>query len=360
MIFSALQGGWHQLRRLILDFERAFSLIHHQGEMGRDVSQCEISRSAIRSALEALEYLSALEAPHGHKISGSLRCSLARRLDGQDIQLEIYTRLALWERLWITLSTIHRDTDDESVEERCARACISMSEAIARISEQLRSDPRWSPATVYERRGDLEAEVAIVNLINQHPLFDGFSAELAPLDADILHGLDLSVRRAAPRARGWLQLSLSAEEELNRTKLRRLKRSAAVGLLSPWTLAALCMKSHVSAHQSHPEGSSLGASAHAFGVESPQLLALDLNLDFNASQRHNARLIARPLEELFATLGDSSGSRVTREYTALIKLIRLYLEQILGRRAARKYRLQRGLPESPLATLQAMTETLRS
>ena len=330
--------------------------------MGRDVSQCEITRSSIRATLKALDHLSALEAPYGHAISESLRCSLARRLEGQDIQLEIYTRLALWERLWITLSLIHRDTEDEGVEERCAQACVSMSEAVARISEQLRSDPQWSPAVVYERRGDLEAEVAIVNLINQHQLFDVFSAELAPLDADILHGLDLSVRRVTPRARGWLQLSLSAEEELNRKKLRRLKRSAAVGLLSPWTLAGLCMKphvkSHVSAQQSHPD-SSQGAT-HELEVEPPQQLAIDLNLDLNASQRHNARLIARPLEELLATQRGTSGSRATREHTAIIKLIRLYLEQVLGRRATRKYRLQRGLPESPLATLKAMTEMLRS
>lgn len=324
MIFSELEPSWDLIRREVLNFERALALISPQLQAKeRSVigSLDVITRSALEDSLRSLSRLKETSATYGDAVVMSLERSLARRLLGWDIQVSLYTRLALWERLWIALSTPSRPLAvDQGPHYR------AMGSEIARVAAALKSDPLWSPVHVYQRRLDFQAERAIAQIMNHSSGFEGISAECAPLDADLLHGLDLSVKREHPKARAWIQVSLSAERELNQSKLKRLKRSAAVALLSPWTLAGVLIS-----------------------IEPSRSVALcsALKLNPSASQESTARKISQILKaltlhvELNADPPDDSARR------AIITLMRSLIERSLGRKASRKYLIQRGAPEAP-------------
>ena len=97
-----------------------------------------------------------------------------------------------------------------------------------------------------ERRADFYAEASIADQISR---ISDLEVKLAPLEADLLKGLDLSVKRRAPRARSWVQLSLSGEEASHTKKRAQMKRSAANCLLSPWTLATLIEEGEGMSHR---------------------------------------------------------------------------------------------------------------
>ena len=236
MTLVELEAPWSSLRRHVNRFEHALAQLPEDlKDHGSLQTQLDVlTRSVLDQAIDALVQLRGLVPTAYDQLNISLSGTLSRRLDASEVKLDVYTRLALWERLWLNLQ---RDRIESFSENQCWARCVTLSSAIARIGWQLKSDPLWSPAHVYEQRHTFYAEEAIAQLINSRRDELCLTVDVAPLDADILHGLDLSIKRSQPKARGWIQFSLSAEGDLNLKKLSKVRRSAAIALLSPWTLA---------------------------------------------------------------------------------------------------------------------------
>ena len=325
-----LEEPWLYIRAQVTLFEHALALI----PSGATASLADIQRSSdsiVRSALrQALVAITDLERaiPSAHR--AFILCligALCRRVDASEVKLDVYTRLALWERVWISLT--QSSTASLSSDERWAR-CVEMSSAISRIGWHLRQDPLWSPAHVLAQRDAFEAEEILVELIN-HQTESTLTATIAPLDTDILHGLDFSVCRAEPAARGWIQFSTSAEESLNRQKLKKLKRSAAVTLLSPWTLAR-----HLRALS--PERRD--RFWDEVGEEEPH--------QHIAQSRAIARILTNLCHHVNGNMRRPQARPLRPKDRAFLALITHFLGAHLGRRAARSHRPRRGWP--PLAT----------
>jgi hypothetical protein len=71
-----------------------------------------------------------------------------------------------------------------------------------------------------------------------HRALPKLSCRAAPLSLDVLGGADLSIRRPRPQAaRGWLQVSLSAELKRGDAKERARRSAGCFWCLSPYTLA---------------------------------------------------------------------------------------------------------------------------
>ena len=70
--------------------------------------------------------------------------------------------------------------------------------------------------------------------------------DFAPLERDILGGGDLSIRfkKDQKMYKGWLQVSLSAEQDLNDVKKKSAQKKGCFWVLSPWTLAQRCSPQH--------------------------------------------------------------------------------------------------------------------
>ena len=235
----------------------------------------------------------------------------------------VETRLAIWERVIAQVSdelTLFRS--DEQVREGKGHLLhisrlfwshsLNKAEEVYSIVSSLRTDPHWRSSHVRARKSDYRAERQLVELINTSHQVNGIIASLAPLEADLLHGLDISVRRKSPRASAWLQFSLSAENKLNQHKLIQLKKSAAVALLSPWTL-----------HEFLMQREDVQESSRLFSHDRP----------------HTAIARARSIgETLLLLLQGSYSSELEPACRELEVLIAQFISSVLGKPASRRYR----------------------
>jgi hypothetical protein len=245
-------------------------------------------------------------------------------MDATDVKVDVYTRLALWERLWLSLA---REQMSQLSVNACWDQCVDYSVAISHIGWRLKNDLHWSPAHVQSQRDSFGAEEAIVALINHSSALTSLSATVAPLDADVLHGLDLSLKRSKPPARAWIQFSLSAEEGLNTKKLRQLKRSAAVALLSPWTLSRY-----------------LRARTQAQQALVWRALAITPPRDLRAQSRAIAKALELLSDHINADRHYLDTALLSHAHQALSDLIICFLQEHIGRKAARSYRPHKKLP----------------
>ena len=326
-----LHDPWIELRRCVLRFEHALALIP-SGLISPDMPVSRLLSedadpviySAVRQICDAIVQMREMIPSRHQRLVSSLMGTLCRRMDATELRIDVYTRLALWERLWLSL--VREQTSQLSVN-ACWNRCVDYSVAISHIGWRLKNDLYWSPAHVQSQRDSFGAEEAIVALINQSSVLTSLSATVAPLDADVLHGLDLSLKRSKPPARAWIQFSLSAEEGLNTKKLRQLKRSAAVALLSPWTLAR-----------------DLRDRTQAQQAQVWRALATTPPRDLQAQ----SRVIAQALELLFDHINADRHhvdiAPLSHAHQALSDLIISFLQEHIGRKAARSYRPHKKLP----------------
>lgn len=254
------------------------------------------------------------------------------RLNGLSPRISAQTRLSLWHRLWISYEW--RWGVDQHLERAIDLDCLlsinAHLESINLICAKFRSDPLWNPRHVHERRSDFFAEESIAMLVSER---SELQVTTAPLEADILEGLDLSVRSQRPKARGWLQVSMSGEEKVHRVKNRKLNRSAAISLLSPWTISELI---HERARARDPVWKLLG---------------------INPSPSWSHENYAREIAQLFRSLLGVSRLELStlntdqqRVQSMLLELCETVIKQNLGQRAKKPYRKpkQEGLYELPL------------
>ena len=99
------------------------------------------------------------------------------------------------------------------------------------------------------------------------------SCRAAPLSLDVLGGADLSIRRPRPQAaRGWLQVSLSAELKRGDAKERARRSAGCFWCLSPYTLALDLSPDHsVWRHAAHTPSTIQG---RAYAVRAWMMTAL--------------------------------------------------------------------------------------
>ena len=324
-----LDNPWAQLRRHIFNFEHALALIPSEQNLRGSLPLLKahsdpVVCSALDQLIRSVAQVDVLVPQKHHQLVSSLIRMLCRRLDAIEVRLDVYTRLALWERLWLTL---HREQMSHQSMTWCWQHCVDVSFAIAHIGKALKKDPLWSPAYVRQQRDSFDAEEAMVALINHRSSETHFTASRAPLDADILHGIDLSIKCTNPSARAWVQFSLSAEQEINSQKLRRLKQSPATIFLSPWTLARY-LGDQTQKQQDH--------FWDAFEVNSPRTLKVQ------------SRLIALALASVCKRINTTPMSLQTAllqiPERELDHLVICFLRDHIGRRSHRPYRPHKSLP----------------
>lgn len=165
---------------------------------------------------------------------------VAETLLGRRSIVGMPTRLTMWEHTLLRSRPSIKLASSE-----IGRAYSRLGHELFWMITQLRSDPLWNTSTFRKHAQDFQSELWFVELINEHPELEGYQSQIAPLEGDLLYGVDLSIQRSSPRGRAWIQLTLSAEEDIHQKKRKRLSRSAASGLLSPYTLQQ-CADQHLS------------------------------------------------------------------------------------------------------------------
>ncbi len=264
--------------------------------------------------------------------------------------LSLSTRLGMWSRLWISLSWRYGQEEwkKRPLDQSIAKSVRDHVRSLNIIAVNLRSDPYWSTADLYKQRGDFFAEESLAYLLSQR---SSFSVSLAPLEADVLQGLDLSVKRKSPKAKGWIQLSLSGEGDVHLKKIERLKRSAACCVLSPWSLCEYLRTPELS-----PAERLLRDSLWT---------KLNINYSTSWSLQTEARALGQAMKTLLGvslnTILSSQGeSQEVRE--TLAEISALYLHSQLGVRARRTYRRAsqvRALTAPPLTLINYLTDQPR-
>jgi hypothetical protein len=246
-------------------------------------------------------------------------------LSNQATSLAIQTRLSLWERLWISIKWRHgQDTfERHRLTQEDQQKCLDFIRSLTQVSLSLKTDPGWGVRHVHDQKESFFAEESLCYVLNR---FDpNLRLNLAPLVADVLYGVDLSARRKNPRAKGWLQVTLSGEKELNLKKLNRLRSSAAVAIVSPWTLSEFLLS-----------------------APAPLLFKTlkDLGHEHPIRPNHNfegmARFISQEMRRLFGvTKQQIDQVSSTSKYNAIMSLISLFIHAKLGQKARRSYKVSK-------------------
>ena len=265
------------------------------------------------------------------------------RLSGQVPLYSDATRSALWQRLWLS-SQWHWGAEAWAVrplEKKDLNQVRAHLKSMNQICVHFKSDPLWNPQQVIKRRADFFAEASIADQISR---LSDLEVKLAPLEADILKGLDLSVKRRAPRARSWVQLSLSGEEASHLKKQTQMKRSAANCLLSPWTLATLIEEGEGMSHRIWP------------------LLGLSPSISW--TRQTTARELAYHLRRLFGVVRSDLSIDNTTAMRARTEVCSLFIELIernLGKPAARSFKMDKrvSLTAPPRGFIDALLESER-
>ena len=141
----------------------------------------------------------------------------------------------------------------------------------------------------------------------------------------MIAGLDLSVRRKKPRASAWVQVSLSGEESTHLKKTAQLKRSAALSLLSPWTLAEVIEESD--------------------GINHRLWTHLGVSPSISWKRETTARNLAKHLRLLLGVSLEELNRQSPTAVDARRELITLCIHLLthrLGQRAPRSYKPQQG------------------
>lgn len=242
-------------------------------------------------------------------------------LSNQATPLAIQTRLSLWERLWISIKWRHGQNTFERhrLTQEDQKKCLDFIRSLSQISISLKTDPSWSVRHVHDQKESFFAEESLCYVLNR---FDpNLRLNLAPLVADVLYGVDLSARRKDPRAKGWLQFTLSGEQELNLKKLHRLRSSAAVAIVSPWTLSEFLLNAPT-----------------PLLVQTLKALGHDQPMRPNHNFERIARFISQEMRRLFGVTKQQVDRPInTSKYDALAYLISRLINAKLGQKARRSY-----------------------
>ena len=255
-----------------------------------------------------------------------LRCQLSLKLEGKGTRLSVYSRLSVWERLWTAWRWQYGfdSLEYHRLSLRDLKDCLGTCRALTAMTWYMKSDPLWSPTKIRQAQSDFFSEASLCYALNQFSSHLSFG--LAPLEADILAALDISVKRAKPnRAKAWFQFSLSAEKSLNNKKLSRLNKSAAIALISPYTLTLFLKES-------------------SDNIELRKIydqLKLGPKEPAHIMPETYARELAKLMKKLFAV----SSSRVSQycldglsSLAVMCQLIEMYVEHYLGQKSRIKYR----------------------
>ena len=255
-----------------------------------------------------------------------LGCQLSLQLEGKGTRLSVYTRLSVWERLW----TVWRwqygfdSLEHHRLNLNDLKNCLGTCRALVAMTWYMKSDPFWSPMKICQAQSDFFSEASLCYALNRFSRHLDFV--VAPLEADILAALDISVKRAKPnKAKAWFQFSLSAEKSLNTKKLSRLKKSAAIALISPYTLALFLKErsNDMVLRKIHDQ--------LRLGPMEPRSIITDTY----------ARELAKLMKKLFAvSLSKASQYDLdsSSSLAAMCRLIEVYVEQYLGQKSRFKYR----------------------
>ena len=90
-------------------------------------------------------------------------------------------------------------------------------------------------------------EMLLFTLLNSPWKPHKLDVDLAPWERDLLGGGDLSIRLKSKTKRslkGWLQVSLSAEQSIHNRKQATALKKGCFWVLSPWSLAQSCPPNH--------------------------------------------------------------------------------------------------------------------
>ena len=217
----------------------------------------------------------------------------------------------------------------DSLENHCLdiqdlKAFLSTCQAITSLTIYMKADPLWSPADIRRIKGDFFAEESLCYLLNQGRKNLHFS--LAPLQVDILSAIDFSVKRSKPnRARASFQLSLSAESSLNQQKLLRQKKSAAIAVISPYTLTKFLVE-----FSNRKEVIKI-----YFGLGINEVGPININMGQYA--RDLAQMMRRCLAVTRIKL-EIDDFQNDSQLVSICELIELFVEHHLGKKASRKYK----------------------
>ena len=255
-----------------------------------------------------------------------LRRQISLRLEGIGLQLSVHSRLSVWERFWTSLRWRYGSDSIENHHLNLSdlKAFLDTCQAITSLTMHMKADPLWSLSDVRRTKGDFFAEESLCQLLNQYQ--ENLQFSLAPLEVDILSAIDLSVKRSKPnRARASFQFSLSAEDLLNQQKILRQKNSAAIAVISPYTLTKFLID--------FADREKVGRIYLMLGIS--EVDARKINIG------QYARDLAQVMRKHFAVtriqleLGNLQNNP---QLVSLCELIELFVEHYLGKKASRKYK----------------------